>query len=136
MKKKLLLTIVFFGISILIQGCYTILDLPEIDSSDYVSTVYVQDIPYPDPGYTPPYDPAPPVIILPPSNGYDQPVKGTNPPQKDRTNDTGTIRNDGNGRGNTGRDVSFSGGNNSGSNNTSSNTNNSSNVRNSGNGRR
>jgi hypothetical protein len=139
MKKIIFLVTVFSGMMLILQGCYTILDIPESDSEGYVT--YIEYIPVfvPDPVPV-----SPPPTYYPPINGSDQPVV-TTPQTKDRTNGNGNgnIRNDGNGRGDSGRDNDFIRNNNSqttnyssSNNNTSSNNSGSSGVRNSGSGRR
>ena len=142
MKKIILLT-TLFSVIIILQGCYTVLDIPESDSTGYVTYVeYIQPIviePVPVP---------PPPTYYPPTYETYQPEINT-PQTKERTNGSGTgsIRNDGNGRGNTGRNTdftnntvtrteSYSSSNNNSSSNGNNNTRGSSDTRNSGNGRR
>jgi hypothetical protein len=144
MKTRIFFGIVFIGMTTIFQGCYTILDIPEGNNDGYVTTY--QYVPYFPDGTI--IETPPPTYSLP-SNGYDQTVKGTNPPTKERTNGTSNgnnnIRNDGNGRGDTGRDTEFTrtsssntGTTQSSTSNTTSNSNtrSSSNTGNSGNGRR
>jgi len=144
MKKKLFFAVVFSGILMMLQGCYTILDIPESDSEGYITTIEYMPIIVIDPVPVPP-----PPTYYPPSNGGNQPVtvEKNAPKTKDRNNENGNIRNDGNGRGNSGRDTdftsntvtrneSYSSSNNNSSSNGNSDTRSSSNTRNSGNGRR
>jgi len=141
MKTKILFAVVFIGMVTIFQGCYTILDIPESNDDGYVTTYeYVPVIIYE------PIPVPPPPTYYPPTYETYQPVV-TTPQTKDRTNGSGNdnIRNEGNGRGNTGRDSEFtrtstsnSGSTQTSSNNTtsSSNTRSSSNTGNSGSGRR
>ena len=140
MKKIIFLVTVFSGMMLTLQGCYTILDIPESDEG-YVSYIEYVTVFVPDPVPVPP-----PPTYYPPTYETYQPVV-TTPQTKERTNGNGSgnIRNDGNGRGNSGRENDFIRNNNtqttnysSTSNNTSSNNRDSgsSGTRNSGSGRR
>lgn len=144
MKTRIVFAVVFIGMITILQGCYTILDIPESNSDGYVTTyesvpiIIYEPIPVPPPTYNPPlYDTYQPVV--------------TTPQTKERTNGNANgndnIRNDGNGRGNSGRDTdftnttvnrteSYSNSNNNSSSNGNNYTRSSSDTRNSGNGRR
>ena len=107
MKRMISLVFMIFGATVLLQGCYTILDLPEIYYDEYVSTpdpIYDPEppsgpIPHP-PIPRPPYHPHPPIvhpiIIVQPAN--------PSPPYT-REDDIQKIRDNGNGRGNLGRNT-------------------------------
>jgi hypothetical protein len=145
--KKIIFLITVFSVITLLQGCYTVLDIPENDSTEYEYVAYEENVPVII------YEPIPvppPSTYYPPTYETYQP-EVTTPQTKERTNGSGngnsTIRNDGNGRGNTGRDTdftsnnvtrteSYSSSNNNSSSNSNNNTRNSSGTRNSGNGRR
>jgi hypothetical protein len=146
MRKMISLVFVIFAAGVLLQGCYTIVDLPEISYEEYSfapDPIYqpappIYPIPIPAPP-RPPHHPHPPVIG-PIISG--PPVTITNPPQDKRKGDIQKIRDDGNGRGNSGRNTDFNKSsetrtetnNNSSTNN--DNTRRSSNAGNSGNTRR
>ena len=100
MKKIIFLVAIFSGMMMMLQGCYTILDLPESDSAGYVTYIEFVPVIIIDPVPVPP-----PPTYYPPLYDTNQPVV-TTPQTKERKNGNGdgngTIRNDGNGRGDSG----------------------------------
>ena len=102
------LVLMIFAAGVLLQGCYTIVDLPEISYDEYTYTpvpIYQPELPtggpWPPPKPRPPHPPYHPPVIVPIITG--PPVTITNPRPITREDDIQKIRDDGNGRGNSGR---------------------------------